>query len=128
MKHFIYTAAFISVVFLTGCVSYIVSTASLTEQLTGDAVSKGYLLAKDAVKGNSLSTVKCIDKNGNEKIINVTNRTGVRITKTNNSKVSFYFNTLLIKDSSIIGSKTHFFNDKVKPIKFSEISKIEIME
>jgi hypothetical protein len=105
-----------------------VSTSSLSDQLTGDAVSKGYLLAKDAVKGNDLKTVKCVDKNGKEKEITVTNRTGVRITKTDNSKTTFYFNTLLIKDSSIVGSKTHFFNDKVKPIKFSDISKIEIME
>jgi hypothetical protein len=128
MKTLAYTLAFISTAFLTSCASYIISTSSLAEQLNGDTVSKGYLLAKDAVKGNDLKSIKCVDKNGNEKIITVNNRTGVRITKTDNSKVSFYFNTLLIKDSGIVGSKTHFFNDKVKPIKFSEISKIEIME
>jgi hypothetical protein len=128
MKPLFYTAAFISIVFLTSCASYLISTSSLAEQLTGDAVSKGYLLAKDAVKGNDLKTIKAVDKNGKEKLITVTNHTGVRITKTDNSKTTFYFNTLLIKDSAITGSKTHFFNDKVKPIKFSEISKIEIME
>jgi hypothetical protein len=91
-------------------------------------VSKGYLLAADAVKGNDLKTLKCTDKNGKEVEINVTSRTGVKITKTDKSSVTFYFNTLLVKDSAITGSKTHFFNDKVKPIKFAEISKIEIME
>ena len=128
MKHLSYAAAFISMAFLTSCASYMISTSSLSDQLNGDAVSKGYLLAKDAVKGNDLKTVKCVDKNGKEKEITITNRTGVRITKTDNSKTTFYFNTLLIKDSSIVGSKTHFFNDKIKPIKFSDISKIEIME
>jgi hypothetical protein len=128
MKRLLYTVALISIVFLTGCASCMISTTSLAEQLNGDTVSKGYLFAKDAVKGNDLRAIKCIDKNGKEKMITVTNRTGVRITKMDNSKTTFYFNTLLIKDSAIIGSKTHFFNDKVKPIKFSEISKIEIMQ
>jgi len=128
MKHLSYAAALVSMAFLTSCASHMISTSALADQLNGDAVSKGYLLAKDAVKGNDLKTVKCVDKNGKEKDITVTNRTGVRITKTDNSKTTFYFNTLLIKDSSIVGSKTHFFNDKIKPIKFSDISKIEIME
>ena len=128
MKHLSHVVAVISMTFLTSCASYMVSTSSLSDQLTGDTVSKGYLLAKDAVKGNDLKTVKCVDKNGKEKEITVTNRTAVKITKTDNSKTTFYFNTLLIKDSSVVGSKTHFFNYKVKPIKFSDISKIEIME
>jgi hypothetical protein len=113
---------------LTGCATYQISTASLAEQLTGNSVSKGYGLATESVKGNDLATVKCIDKNGKEIELPVTNRTGVKITKTDNSKTEFYFNTLLIKDSTIVGSKTHFFNAKVKPIKLSDISKIEIMK
>ena len=120
--------AIICLTLLTSCAAYQLSTQSLSDQLNGNTVSKGYLLAANAVKGNDLKTIKCIDKNGKEKEITATNRTGVRITKNDNSKTTFYFNTLLIKDSSIVGSKTHFFNAKVKPIKFSDISKIEIME
>ena len=118
----------ILVLLLTSCATYRVSTTSLSEQLNGDAVSKGFLFASDAVKGNDIKTVKCVDKNGNEKEIPVTHRTGIRITKVDNSRTSLYFNTILIKDSSITGSKSHFFNAPIKPIKFSEISKIEIME
>lgn len=128
MKRIYYAIVFISMTLLTSCSSYLISTSSLSDQLTGGIESKGYLLAKDAVKGNDLQTIKCVDNNGKEKEITVTNRTGVRITKIDKSKVTFYFNTLLIKDSSIVGSKTHFFNEQVKPIKFSDISKIEIMK
>lgn len=128
MKRIYYVVTFISMTILTSCASYTISTSSLSEQLTGGIVSKGYLLAKDAVKGNDLETITCVDKNGREKEIKVTNRTGVRITKTDKSRITFYFNTLLINDSSIVGSKTHFFNEKVKPIRFNDISKIEIME
>ena len=128
MKRSLFTLTIIILTLLTGCATYQISTTSLAEQLTGNSVSKGYGLATDAVKGNDLATVKCIDKNGKEIELPVTNRTGVKITKTDNSKTQFYFNTLLIKDSTIVGSKTHFFNAKVKPIKFSDISKIEIMK
>jgi len=100
----------------------------LSDQLTSNIVSKGYLFATDAVKGNDLKTIKCLDKNGKEKEIIITNRTGVRITKVDNTRKTFYFNTLLIKDSSIVGSKTHFFNDQIRPIKFSDIIKIEVIE
>ena len=113
--------------FFTSCASYQVSTSSLTDQLTGIAVSKGYLLAKDAVKGNELTTLKCIDKNGLEKEIPITDRTGVKITKKDNSKNTFYFNTLLVKDSAIYGSKTHFFNAKIRPIMLADITRIEIL-
>ena len=115
-------------IFLLGCASYQISKSSLSDQLNGNIVSKGYFFATDAVKGNDLKTIKCIDKNGKEVEIKVTNRTGAKIIKIDNSSVTFYFNTLLIKDSSIVGSKTHFFKDNVKPIKFSDISKIEILE
>jgi len=120
--------AMLFVILLAGCATYQVSTTSLSEQLNGEVVSKGYLFASDAVKGNDLKTIKCVNKNGHEKEIPVTHRTGIRITKVDKSKTSLYFNTIQIKDSTITGSKTHFFKAPIKPIKFSEISKIEIME
>ena len=128
MKQLSFAMAIIVFTLITGCATYQVSTESLYGQITGNTVSKGYLFAADAVKGNDLTSIKCIDKNGKEIEIAVTNRTGVRIITNDGSKTIFYFNTLVIKDSAITGSKTHFFNAKITPIKFSEISKIEIME
>ena len=127
-RQLIFGIALSFVMILTGCATYQVSTTSLSEQINGDVVSKGFLLAANAVKGNDLKVIKCVDKNGTEKEIIVTHRTGIKITKTDNSKTSLYFNTILIKDSSITGSKSHFFNAPIKPINFSEISKIEITE
>lgn len=127
MKSFSASGAIIIVLF-TGCATYQVSTTNLSEQINGNIVSKGYLLATDAVKGNSLKTIKCVDKKGIEREIAVTNRTGIRITKMDNSKTALYLNTVIIRDSSITGSKSHFFNAQIMPIKFSEISKIEVIE
>lgn len=87
-----------------------------------------YVFFIDPVTGNDLKTLKCIDSKGIEKIITITNRTGIRITRVDNSRTTFYINTLLLKDSSITGSKTHFFNMPIKPINFSDILKLEVQE
>lgn len=79
------------------------------------------------VKGNDVKSVSCIDNKGNIETIEVGNRTGVRIYQKNNSKKTFYFNTIILTDSTITGSNTHFFKDPIKPIPLDSISKIEIL-
>jgi hypothetical protein len=128
MKYLKYLITGSALLFLIACSSYQITKSSLSEQINGNSINKGYLFAARAVRGNDLTTVKCIDKNGKEVNVIVTNKTEVRITLIDNSSVKFYFDTLLIKDSTITGSKTHFFNYKVKPIKFGDIEKIQIME
>ena len=107
MKHFTISITVLLLFVFSGCAVYEISTKSLVTQLqnTGTA-EKGYL-SPGSVQG--------------------TNRTGVRITLTDNSRKTFYFNTLLVQDSAVFGSKTHFFSSSVKPMKLSSISKIEIM-
>jgi len=128
MKKLFFGLTITCLALMTGCAAYQVSTKSLSEQLTGNVMDKGYFTATDSIRGNDLKVIKCIDKNGKTKEIAVTNRTGVRIIKNDGSKTTFYANTLLFKDSAIYGSKTHFFNAPVKPIKLVDISRIEIME
>jgi hypothetical protein len=121
---------------LTGCATYHLSTQSLVEQFGNSSTEKKkillpvfpYVFFVDPVTGNDLQTIKVLDKNGQEKVLTVTNQTGVRITRTDSSRTTFYFNTLLLKDSTITGSKTHFFNAHIKPINFRDISKIEIQK
>src|SRR5579863_1218853 len=80
------------------------------------------------VKGNDVRNIICFDKNENKMSLPVTNRTGIRVIKTDNSKQTFYLNTVILTDSTITGDKTHFFSSHIQPIKFSDISKIEILK
>lgn len=115
-------------IFLSGCAVYKISTQSLTDQLRNSSVEgKAYIGNPESVKGNNLETLQVVDKKGATKTLPVTYRTGIRITKTDNSRTSFYANTVLLKDSALVGSKTHFFNAQIHPIRLSEISSIEIM-
>ncbi len=78
------------------------------------------------VVGNSLTEVRVLDKNENEVVIPVTYATGVRVTKKDGKSKTFYFDTLIIKDSLITGKKDHFFGQSIKPINLNSIEKIEL--
>jgi hypothetical protein len=118
---------------LFNCATYTMTTSSLQDQIK-DAVPQegtftfttGGLFLFNKVMYNGIRTIVVQDKNGKEKTINVTNRTGIRITKKDGSTKTFYFDTMFIKDDCIIGQKTHFFNWAIKPIPFADIVKIEI--
>ena len=126
MRNLIYAFLICLMTITQGCATYHVSKESLLDQfVTLDVERKGFLFA-NAVKGNTIESIKVLDKKGNEQIIKITDRTSIRITTLDNSRTTFYFNTLIVKDSSITGSKTHFFNYQIKPINFNDISKIEI--
>jgi len=119
---------------LTGCATYHLSTESLVQQFADTKPEKKYAYEPTlffipfSVTGNDLQTIKCLDKNGKETTIELTNRTSVRITLTDSSRTTFYFNTLLIKDSTISGSKTHFFTAHIRPIKLRDVAKIELQK
>jgi len=126
MRNLIYAFLICLLTTTPGCATYHVSKESLLDQfVTLDVERKGFFFA-NAVKGNTIESIKVLDKKGNEQIIKITDRTSIRITTLDNSRTTFYFNTLIVKDSSITGSKTHFFNYQIKPINFNDISKIEI--
>jgi hypothetical protein len=115
-------------IFLSGCTVYKISTQSLTDQLRNTSVEgKAYIGDPESVKGNNLASLQVVDKNGATTTLPITNRTGIRITKTDNTRTTFYANTVLLKDSSLVGSKTHFFNAQIHPVPLSEITTIEVM-
>ncbi|HTI91279.1 MAG TPA: hypothetical protein VL727_11875 [Puia sp.] len=117
---------------LTSCATYHLSSESLVQQMADTKPERQYIYSPNlpfipfSVDGNSLHQLKCIDKNGKETTIDVTNRTSVRITLADSSHKTFYFNTLLLKDSTISGSKTHFFEMHIKPILLRDVVKIEV--
>ena len=119
---------------MSSCATYHMSTQSLLEQFANTQKEKkvNYLVAfpyfvfPGRVEGNSLKAIKVLDKSRNETTIKVTNRTGVRITKKDGKRNTFYFDTLIIQDSTITGKKDHFFGFNIKPINLKDIQKIEL--
>lgn len=131
-KYILTVAAFF--VLFTSCKTYHISTESLLEQFAGSQKEKKilvfiappYFFYPGIVDGNSLRDITVLDKNEVQHTFPVTGHMGIRITQNSGKRTTFYFNTLLLKDSAINGSKTHFFNARIKPIRFADISKIEL--
>ena len=119
---------------LTGCATYHLSTESLVEQMANTQPEKKFIYAPSlpfipfSVEGNNVHQLTCLDKNGKEVTFEVSNRTSVRLTLADSSRTTFYFNTLLLKDSTISGSKTHFFEMHIKPVKLRDVVKIEVQK
>src|SRR5579863_1504490 len=131
MKKMSSPMVFFCLILLTGCATYHITTQSLVEQMANSGTEEKtvtgfappFIFYSGSVNGNSLTKITCLDKDGKEVTFDVGNRTSVRITKLDNSRVTFYFNTLLIKDSTITGDKTHFFKSLIKPVMLKDVSK-----
>jgi hypothetical protein len=118
-----------------GCTTYHLTTESLLQQFADvrpetktNFIVAFPLIFPGIVTGNSLTEVKVLDQKNNEHTIPVTYHTGVRITKKDGTRKTFYFDTLLIRDSTINGKKSHFVGIDIKPIKLDDIAKIELQK
>ena len=125
----------ISTLFISGCATYHLTTQSLLEQFADSQKEKkvNFIIAPPfmfpgIVNGNSLREIKVLDSKEQEQIIPVSNHTGIRITKKDGKRNTFYFDTLLIQDSTITGKKDHFFGMNIKPINLNSIQKIELQK
>jgi hypothetical protein len=120
---------------LSGCATYHMTPQSLVQQLAATQTEKKVtviiafpLFFPGVVTGNTLEYVTVLDKNEKEVAIPVTNRTGIRITKKDGERNTFYFNTLIIRDSTVTGKKDHFIGVPIEPINLNAIQKIELQK
>jgi hypothetical protein len=123
---------------LTSCSTYYMTSSSLKEQLQKidpnkieDSYDFRLGLVGVALKGgenfyNGIESVKCTDKNGNEKTLKITTNTGIRLTDSTGRKQTLYFDSLFLRDSLIYGSKSHFITLPVDPMNIDKLEKIEI--
>ena len=126
--------ALLFITLLSSCATYHITTESLLEQFAGVSqqtkvnmlIVPPFICFPGIVKGNSLRDITVLDKNGHEHNLPVTNHTSVKITRKDGKKTTFYFDTLLLKDSTITGNKTHFIKSNIKPIYFADITGIEL--
>ncbi|MBP7496940.1 MAG: hypothetical protein KA792_04675 [Bacteroidales bacterium] len=128
MKKFLYI---VILFLLSSCMTYHITTESLVEQIKNSEQQNSKNQMNEKLKGiyrNNLLSLKCYDKFEAEQTIPVNDGTQIRIKFKNNKRKIFYLNTLQVRDSLILGSKTHFFNAPIKPIKIKDIIYIEMQK
>ncbi len=131
-----YTIPVLTMLLLSGCQTYHLSTQSLLEQFAGVKgetkvtmlIVPPFVCYPGIVRGNDLRKITVLDKKEHEHTFPVTRSMGIKITQKSGKHTTFYVNTLLLKDSTITGDKTHFFKSQITPIYFANISKIELQK
>ncbi|MGC4059175.1 MAG: hypothetical protein QM743_13815 [Chitinophagaceae bacterium] len=79
-----------------------------------------------SVTGNSLKQIKVLDKSNNERVLRITNHTGIKLTTLDGKSRIFLFNTLLIKDGMITGKRSRLLKLDIEPVKLTDIAKMEL--
>ncbi|MDR3680428.1 MAG: hypothetical protein P4L41_10720 [Flavipsychrobacter sp.] len=119
----------------SSCATYHISPESLVQQFEAVHPEQKHtilvafpLIIPFTVTGNDLRTIQVLDKDNKEYKLPVTRHTSVKITQKSGKKKTFYFSTLLLKDSTVTGSNSTLIKAKIKPIVLSNISKIELQK
>ncbi len=123
----------VTIVF-NSCKNYYIPKDSFIKQFTNidstklrTVVVRGPLGGTATYKANPINKIKCVDKKGNDAELNNGPSIETRITINNKKKVIFYFDRVVIHDSSVYGVQSRFLNMRTSiPIK--DITKIEVQD
>lgn len=123
----------IAMCLITSCATYTISKTELHKQIaTATPVEGTYFYTPGGLflfnhsMNNGIRTLNVLTAQGKEISINVTQRTSIRIHTKDGDYSTFYFDTMFMKNDSIIGDRTHFFPSAIKPIAFADVVKIEL--
>lgn len=125
----------LSVLPFAACTVYQVPVDKFAEQIENSHIEKRKIevgsggivswWAADSLYTNGMHTLKCYDKKGNSKEIEVTPGTVVRFTTYDGKHSTYYFDSVIWGDTAVTGTTSRILNTQ-KIISKNEIKKIEI--
>ena len=125
----------LSVLPFAACTVYQVPVDKFAEQIENCHIEKRKIevgsggivswWAADSLYTNGMHTLKCYDKKGNSKEIEVTPGTVVRFTTNDGKHATYYFDSVIWGDTAVTGTTSRILNTQ-KIISKDEIKKIEI--
>lgn len=129
-----YLSAFL-VLSLASCAVYRIPVNEFGQQIENSRIEKRKIevgsggivswWAVDSLYTNGLHTLKCYDKKGNPKEIDITPGTVIRFTTRDGKHATYYFDSVIWGDTAVTGTTSRILNTR-KVISKKEIEKIEI--
>ena len=120
---------------MSSCVTYYITTDSLREQFSDIDSTK---LRTVTVRGpagdvnkyleNHINIIDCTDKNGNPSQLTNSPSIEMRVTLTSGKRPVFYFDRILVTDSTLYGVQSRFIPSIDKSIKLRDIKRIEVQD
>ena len=132
--NFLKISLIVFVAFLTSCSTYQIPVESFEAQLKDATFDNMKTVNTKYPTGityqnlaNQLDSIICVDKNGNTLKIQNKPSTEIRITDKKNKKTIFYFDTVYLSGSFVVGQQSRFIS-ATKSIPLEDIVKIEIKD
>jgi hypothetical protein len=128
------SAAIISIL-TTSCTTYYLTTDSLRNQFSGVDSTKLRMVTVRGPVGeeykylaNPINEIECVDKKGNPSRLTNSPSIEMRVTQENRKRTIFYFDRVIVTDSTLHGVRSRFIPSINKTIKLRDIRKIEIQD
>ncbi|MDR1552501.1 MAG: hypothetical protein LBS69_03425 [Prevotellaceae bacterium] len=133
-KQFLILCASVTILFLfNSCFTCFISVDSFKQQFAGiDSTALKQVEIQGFTRftclANSLTIIQCVDKKGNPCVLKNKPSIEIRFTYgSNNKKVIFYFDSVVLIGNNIIGSLSRLI-PLIKTIPLNEVSKIEVQD
>jgi hypothetical protein len=135
MKNILYTTKILFIaIALSGCTTYYIPVGSLKEQFAGIDSTKlkavtvaGPMYGKYHYLANPVTTIRCVDKNGNPHQMLNSPSIETRFTYgQKNKRKIFYFDRIYVGNNYVYGVESRFIESIRSSIPLDSITKIEI--
>ena len=77
---------------------------------------------------NNVQGLYVLDKNGNELFLDNSPSIEMRVTHRNGKKYHFYFDTVILENNTLSGSRSRFISGLTRDIPMDSIQKIEVQD
>jgi len=120
---------------LTGCSTYHISIESFKTQFNGldstklrEVTISGPFGGRASYLANPIDTIYCMDDDNKQ--IKMVNKPSIeiRFTYNNDDRTIFYFDTIFLQDSLIVGSKSRFIPSLRDAIPLNTVKLIELQD
>jgi len=136
MKLFIFFALLISFV---GCTTYYIPVESFQQQFNGIDSTKLRMVeinvpvvirgvTTNSYPANPIDTIYCVDDKNNPFKIANSPSIEIRFTEKNDDRTIFYFDTIYLEDSLIVGAKSRLIPTLRDAIPLSNVKLIEVQD
>jgi hypothetical protein len=126
---------FLFIVLSTACKNYYLTTDSLKTQFRGidstrlrPVIVQGPMGGRFQYLANPIREIACVDKNGNAAQLINSPSIEMRISQADGKRSVFYFDRVLVTDSTLTGVQSRFISSIRKTIRLKDIRKIEIQD
>ena len=132
-KYYLYIIALGLLFSISSCKTYYIPVESFKQQFSGwktaslrEVTTRGPV--GDISKYNTypIDSVKCVDKSGNPVVLTNSPALEIRFTDTDNKKTIFYFDRILVNDTTVSGVQSRILSSITKTIHLNTIKLIEI--